>query len=447
MKNAIVLLAIFITLCIESHAQNTRYLVNKIYEHATGKPDTLDWSASDIDASRNLIIAGNTITTSQGTNLLLTKYDQDGNEIWQKQFNNSYNGNDYGIAITTDASRRIYVAGASYNGATKNYDYVVLKYDSNGNELWHTYYNGTASSYDVCTAILLDASGNVFVTGTSTQTGNLNDYLTIKLNSSGTIQWTKNYDYVHLSDIPAAIVLAANNRIIVSGGSSNSINSWDFTTLKYNAATGAQFSVNRNSTSGSGLDFVTGIAKDANGNFYVTGSAYQTNYGYDMKTIKFDSSLTVLWTKYFDLATKNDGATDIEVDADNNIYITGYGEESNSNREMVTVKYNSSGTQQWVQKFKPLAPFINAEAKKISINPYDAVYITGFKSNGTQKDVVSMSYDLDGNSRWYREWVGANNSIDVPSFIKYDLNNDHIYVCARRTTTDSSNYRVIGYTE
>lgn len=422
-------------------------LVDKIYEHSTGQPDTLDWSDSDLDPSRNLVVCGNTLVNGQDTNLLLTKYDPESNMLWQQTFNNSTNGNDYGVAVKTDGSGNIFVACASYRGSTNDYDYNILKYNSSGTLQWQTYYNGTGSSYDVPTALVLDGSGNIYVTGTSVQTGNLNDYLTMKLNSSGTIQWTNNYDYVHLSDIPGAIELGTNSRIIVSGGSSNSISDWDFTTVKYNTSTGAQTSVNRNSSVGAGFDFATAIAKDAYGNFYITGKAYRSGTGYDIKTIKLDTSLSLQWTKYYDLENAEDGAWDVEVDAYNYLYVTGFVSHSNGHRDMITIKYNSSGTEQWHRNYVPQSPFTKAESRRISIDPYNAIYITGFQNDGSQSDIVTISYDLNGNIRWLRNWIGSGGGDDIPSFIKYDVVKQRIYITARTWTGTQNAYENIWYEE
>lgn len=445
MKKIILLVSVLFP-CSFAYSQSTQVLVNKIWQSTTGSPDTLDWTASDLDFQRNLIVVGNTITINQGTNLLVTKYSTGGGIIWQKTFNNTNNGNDYGIAVTTDASGNIFIAGASYRGPTNDYDYVILKYDSGGTKIWNTFYNGSGSSYDIPTAILLDGLGNSFVTGTSVQTGNLNDYLTAKLNSNGTILWTNNYDYSHLSDIPGALQII-NNRLVVSGGSSSSLTNWDFATVKYNMSTGAQIAVNRNSSSGVGFDIVTAITKDAYSNFYVTGRAYQTNTGYDMKTVKLDTSLTVLWTKYNDLQQGEDGATDIEIDENNNIYVTGYGTYSNGHQDMITVKYNSSGTEQWKRNYSPLHPYTKAQAKKISISLYSAIYITGFENDGIQNDVVTLSYDLDGNIRWLRKWSGVVNGNDIPSFVKFDAINKKIFVTTRSWSGSQYQYVNFAYTE
>src|SRR5690349_17194541 len=60
--------------------------------------------------------------------------------------------------------------------------------------LWTQRYNGTADSTDYANKMTVDTSGNVYVTGSSRGSGTNSDYVTIKYNSEGTIQWLQRYN-------------------------------------------------------------------------------------------------------------------------------------------------------------------------------------------------------------------------------------------------------------
>jgi hypothetical protein len=60
-----------------------------------------------------------------------------------------------------------------------DYDYATIRYDSSGQEQWIARYNGPANSYDVATAIAIDSSANVYVSGRSGAGSDL-DYATVK---------------------------------------------------------------------------------------------------------------------------------------------------------------------------------------------------------------------------------------------------------------------------
>jgi len=74
------------------------------------------------------------------------------------------NSIDNATAITSDSSGNIYVTGYSYNGMSA--DYATVAYDSLGNKLWESSYNGPENGDDKPCAIAVDTTG-VYVTGSS----------------------------------------------------------------------------------------------------------------------------------------------------------------------------------------------------------------------------------------------------------------------------------------
>jgi hypothetical protein len=92
----------------------------------------------------------------------------------------------------------VYVTGYSI-GSGSSYDYATIKYLANGDTAWVRRYNGPGNNEDRPTALAVDDSGNVYVTG-YTWSGTSNDYATVKY-----VQFTRgdaNSDKkVSLSDI------------------------------------------------------------------------------------------------------------------------------------------------------------------------------------------------------------------------------------------------------
>ena len=153
-----------------------------------------------MDSSGNLYITGYTEgildngTTSGERDLLITKYDSSGNNLWAKQVGNTRSE---GRSIAVDSSGNAYVAGYTYgdfdgNSNLGGADIVVVKYDTSGTKQW-SYQYGTSSD-DFGEGIVVDSSGNLYVTGKTSGNfyGNVNagssDVFLMKLNSSGIIQ-------------------------------------------------------------------------------------------------------------------------------------------------------------------------------------------------------------------------------------------------------------------
>ncbi len=74
---------------------------------------------------------------------------------------------DYATAIALDGSGNVYVTGWSYGSGTSA-DYATVKYNASGVEQWVARYDGPANSSDEASAIAVDGAGNVCVTGTTT---------------------------------------------------------------------------------------------------------------------------------------------------------------------------------------------------------------------------------------------------------------------------------------
>ncbi|MCB9370706.1 SBBP repeat-containing protein [Candidatus Woesearchaeota archaeon] len=130
-----------------------------------------------VDSSGNVYVTG----YSEGvtSDMLTFKYDSSGNELWNITYDS---GNDeWASGVTVDSSDNVYVTGESYNGADN--DVLTLKYDSSGNEIWNVTYdsgNDDSGAY----GIAVDSSDNVYVTGYSDNGANW-DYLTLKYDTDG----------------------------------------------------------------------------------------------------------------------------------------------------------------------------------------------------------------------------------------------------------------------
>lgn len=150
------------------------------------------------DALGNAYVAGSTVERLDGphglvTNIALTKYDPNGNQLWTRQFGS--NQDDFGLAVAADSLGNTYVTGVTnakidglqIKGPT---DAFLAKFDSAGNRVWTRLFGGTGD--DRATSVSVDDFGNVFVSGTGSgdltaPASSRNDALAAQFDSDGNL--------------------------------------------------------------------------------------------------------------------------------------------------------------------------------------------------------------------------------------------------------------------
>ena len=75
----------------------------------------------------------------------------------------------YKNASTTDVMRNVYVVGSTTNTGSGN-DILVQKFNRDGELLWEQSYDGGPNLQDMGTDVFVDNQMNVYVTGAATQT-------------------------------------------------------------------------------------------------------------------------------------------------------------------------------------------------------------------------------------------------------------------------------------
>jgi sugar lactone lactonase YvrE len=270
------------------------------------------------------------------------KYNSSGQEQWVARYNGPGNSGDGANAIAVDGSGNIYVTGSSYNSDSDikdDWDYATVKYNSEGQEQWVARYNGPGNSSDEANAIAVDGSGNVYVTGSSVGSGTSFDYMTVKYNSEGQEQWVARYNGPgNGNDYANAIAVDGSGNIYVTGESYDSGTSSDYATVKYNSSGEEQWVARYNGPENS-VDRAHAIAIDGS-DVYVSGVSAGLGTSYDYATVKYNSAGEEQWVaRYNGPGNSYDYVTAIAVDGSGNVYVTGYS-EGNKWSVYTTIKYS-----------------------------------------------------------------------------------------------------------
>jgi hypothetical protein len=248
-----------------------------------------------VDNSGNVYVTGWSIGSGTGYDYATIKYDSLGNQLWVERYNGPGSYDDQANAIALDSSGGVYVTGYSYgNGPSQDYapqDFATIKYDSQGNQLWVERYHGYVYGDNVAHAVAADKSGNVYVTGYSGGLGTSHDYVTVKYDSVGNQLWVETYNGpANGGDAALAIALGNSGNVYVTGTSygGEPYHDYGYATVKYDSL-GNQLWAKRYDPAANGSAVVWSIATDDLGNVFVTGWSPIPMGGtiYDYLTIKY----------------------------------------------------------------------------------------------------------------------------------------------------------------
>jgi subtilisin family serine protease len=399
------LLLLFFTITT-GYLSAQRY-VNQEWSSIVGLPVNIHWSSSMIASSGHIITVGNTYTVGQNTNVLLTKHATDGTIIWQVEYNNPDNHEDYGIAVCEDNSGNFYIAGTSFRTSSSSLDLVVLKFNSSGVNQWAYFFNGSANGDDIPAGIVSDGT-DIYVTGGTESASTAADYVTIKVKSDGTEVWNNLYDHNSLDDIAVEIGLNLGGEIIVSGGSADQANLYDMATVKYDAS-GNLVNEHR-SNYNVGIDKPTCFDLDTSGNAVIGGYYIPSPGEMQISLVSLDDTLGLNWSVLHNPSAGEDKIVSLVTDDSGNIYVTGHTEESPNYFKCYTAKFSSTGNLIWERDYQ--SPEGGAFGKSIKLGTSGEIYVAGMSyDEGNDTNMITLMYKADGKLITSKEYVAGGTEI------------------------------------
>ncbi|MDP8256967.1 MAG: hypothetical protein P9M14_14550 [Candidatus Alcyoniella australis] len=160
---------------------------------------TTSFSDVIVDIDGGVIICGDSVDNliQDRGEILVARYDAEGNQTWLSTYNQE--GEDFydgAMQVANDYLGNIYVSARTRKGIESSADYVLLKYNADGDLLWAQTYDENGYE-DLIRGLVIDNSNYIYVTGTSCLGSDytLCDALTIKYDSDGNIVWKARYDY------------------------------------------------------------------------------------------------------------------------------------------------------------------------------------------------------------------------------------------------------------
>jgi hypothetical protein len=191
-----------------------------------------------VNATGHVHVAGTRINGNWSSDYLVLKYDADGALLWARAYRLDRNVLNDAYSLALDPFDNVYVTGTSYRISsdieTTHLRTVTVKYDPAGNLLWEAPYFGTKEAGDyLIPRIAVDAAGNAYVAKALKGQGGSQDYVTMKFDAGGSLNWVKTYSGEGKgTDQPCGITVDASMSVYVTGRSQG-VRSLDFATVQY----------------------------------------------------------------------------------------------------------------------------------------------------------------------------------------------------------------------
>jgi hypothetical protein len=341
---------------------------------------------------------------------------------WVRRFDGNAHSSDYLSSSAVDRQGNVYVTGFA-NDTGSGMDYLTIKYRPNGDTAWARTYNGPGNDMDAGRGIKVDNAGNVFVTGESQGSGTGVDFATIKYDSLGTQLWVSRYNSPGDTDDRAdAIALDQSGDCYVAGMTVTPDSGIEYLIVKYGPGGDTLWS-RRYGSGSNGDDEAYMIAVDSAGNAYVTGGDAVPN----VITLKYNPSGTQVW------AGSHPGwANGIALGNSGKVFVAGAWNSPTGREDWLTIAYDAvTGDTSWVATFDGPA-HDNDDASAVAVGASGRIYVTGYSTRDTvnwNQDFLTIGYQPNGDTAWVRRVPGPYpGGTDYSEAIALD-SAENVYAC------------------
>ena len=272
----------------------------------------------------NIVLTGYTKNIGNWTNdVWVTLLDANGNLLWDNNYGTPYDDQSESVAVT--AENEIVLVGYcnSKKGMPKGSVWVV-KLGQDGKKIWEHKFKGTRAI-----DVTVKNSGEIVVAGYDARHNGARDFWVAKLSPDGKKVWKKTFEGKGIASSVVAntageIVAVSDTWAVALDNSGNLL--WETTleeSVKAYAAT-----------------------MDSGGSIYIVGRFYnfRTTQRSDFWVAKYSAAGKMTWKKTFDRKGMFDKAYSIDVDAGNNLIVSGISGTMKDD-DLWLLKINSNGAK------------------------------------------------------------------------------------------------------
>ena len=463
MRSSLTILFVFLTLNY-LNAQQSQWLEGihgtdndvgtDVARDPAGNPIYCGYFSSDTLFAGTQFLAQKSIETDA----YVIKYNSNGDPVWMDNPGGPIGQKANSLAA--DISGNIYVTGtflagfsfgSSFLESLNGEDGMLLKYDSEGNNIWGVSLGSIGSVK--CNKLVIDSEGYIYVSGfysgpfinigdtTLNNNGDF-DIFVAKYNPQGELLWAQSFggpggDYI------IQMCEDEQDNIYISGGFKSDEITFGNYTFPNLATTRASYVTKidpngniqwADSHTNSYDQQYNGITIDAENSIYIAGYFKGTfNFGtytfittgsqYDIMLIKYNSSYEPQWARHI-YSPDYDRANDLDHDNEGNIYLTAIFKAdiliedivlyNNGGSDFFIAKYNSQGDLTWAHS---IGNTENEECSSLVFGEPWSVYFTGY----FESDYIYWGQQYVINQGMKDSFIGS-----VYTYLSASIDDNHV---------------------
>jgi hypothetical protein len=309
-----------------------------------------------VDTSGNVVVGG-MATDGTDSDLVVAKWSAAGDLVWTAVRDGGSGLNDSLADVAVARNGSVYACG-DIDGSDHA---IILRYSRDadpstpgvGFERWHRLVHSTAPYAGAsANAIVLDRSGNAYVTGARESESHERDVFTVKFSPSGERRWMRSWDgAAHTHDFGMHLALAGRS-LYVAVNTDTRTRGTDLALIRYDTS-GRRRWVRRWDDSRHQADNVAALACDTKGGVYLAADTWPSATTQKATLIKYTTAGRRAWQRGYKGVTGDGGTnlSDLAVGPSGTAWIAGYLSRATAVTQWYAVSYTSTGRRRWVTRW------------------------------------------------------------------------------------------------
>jgi len=345
----------------------------------------------------------------------LVKTDGSGNLQWNKTYGGIGGETAYSVIQTADGGYAL--AGDTNSYGAGSFDFWLVKTDSSGTKQWNKTYGG--AGWDQAFSVVQTGDGGYAIAGLTASFGAvLYDFLLVKTDASGTMQWNKIYGGAGYDDAFSVVQMSDGGYALAGYTDSFGAGGGDFWLVRTNSAGTMLWS---KTYGGASEEFAYSLVQTRDGGYALAG--HTRSYGAedaDFWLIKVKAEMNlehqrhlggtgvnVGWSQTYG-GTSDDSAYSLVQTWDGGYAIAGstysYGVGTPTYSNFWVVKTDSAGVKQWNKTYGGTGEDVAYSL----VQTWDGGYAIAGAGGG---DFWLVKTDSAGNIQWNQTYGGTGGDV------------------------------------